>query len=533
MFERKLTLHKGMIALTCFIIVFSLLVVGVFLIGNILKSKEEDLTKQAMLVSRTVASLPEIENALVEKQLTIDEKATVINKVVEKVRLVNNANYIVVTNMEQIRLSHPMPKYLGTHSPNTNDEAAYSEHYYTDKAKGEIGIVTRAFVPIMDAKHQQIGVVMTAYRIPVLKEVLFNMKWQIASASILSILFGLWGAIILSRSIKKQMHDYEPFEIARLYTERLETFNAMHEGIIAIDNFNNITIFNPKAKQILGVTEDRLIGKKINELLPDTRLPEILDMNTPVYNKELLVNNHSILSNRVPIIVDGQIVGAIAIFQDQTDVKKLAEELTGVQEFVQALRIQNHEHKNKMHTIAGLLQLGNHKEALNYIVDVQTEQDELSAFLNDRIHNQNISGLLLSKVNRGKELGIEVVIDSQSHLDVLPSTLDFHDFVVIIGNLIENSFDALEKCSVTHKEVFVSIDQNEDTLCISVEDNGIGMTEEQQRKVFENGYTTKDSKNHGIGLYLIHGIVQKAQGTIDINSFVQEGTSISILFDMH
>lgn len=522
-----------MIALTCFIIIFSLLVAGVFVISTLLKSKEEDLTKQAMLVSRTVASLPEIEHIFKNESLTQVEKEKQINTVVEKVRIVTEANYIVVTNMERIRFAHPIASKLGTTAKQSTEDAAYSEHYYTNKAKGELGTVTRAFVPIMDENQEQIGVVMTGYRIPILMEVLLTMKWQIASAGIVSVLFGLWGAVVLSRMIKKQMHDYEPFEIARLYTERLETFNAMHEGIIAIDNYSNVTIFNPKAKQILGVTETNLIGKKIITLLPDTRLPEILDLNKAVYNKELYVNDHSILSNRVPIEVDGQVVGAIAIFQDQTDVKKLAEELTGVQEFVQALRIQNHEHKNKMHTIAGLLQLGNEKDALNYIVSVQAQQNDLTAFLNERIHNQNISGLLLSKVNRGKELGIQVVIDDQSHLDTLPSKLDFHDFVVIIGNLIENAFDALEKSTVAEKEVFISIDQNEQTLCISVEDNGIGMTETQQKSVFENGYTTKDSKNHGIGLYLIQGLVQKAHGTIDMSSYVQEGTSISIIFDMH
>ncbi len=53
-----------------------------------------------------------------------------------------------------------------------------------------------------------------------------------------------------------------------------------------------------------------------------------------------------------------KLLGAVAMFKDRTEVKKLAEELTGVKAFVQALRVQTHEHKNKLHTIAGLLQLG-------------------------------------------------------------------------------------------------------------------------------------------------------------------------------
>lgn len=115
--------------------------------------------------------------------------------------------------------------------------------------------------------------------------------------------------------MKKQMFGLEPHEIARLYVERTETFNAMHEGIIAIDKENTVTIFNKKARQILGVEGDDFIGKKIYHILPDTRLPEILDYNEPVYNKELFINQHSIMSNRVPIEVNNETVGAIAIFK--------------------------------------------------------------------------------------------------------------------------------------------------------------------------------------------------------------------------
>ena len=266
--------------------------------------------------------------------------------------------------------------------------------------------------------------------------------------------------------------------------------------------------------------------------MPDSRLPEILDFNQPIYNKELLINQHTILSNRVPIEVEGETVGAIAIFQDRTEVKKLAEELTGVQEFVQALRIQNHEHKNKMHTVAGLIQLGNYDDALQYIQGVKQAQDDIHHFLDQRIRNKNLAGLLLSKVNHGKELGITVEIDDQSKLAYLPSALEFHDFVVVLGNLIENSFDALQLCDHDAKHLLISIDQDEQLLTILVEDNGIGMDEAQIARIFDNGFTTKKSKNHGIGLYLIRDIIEKANGTIDVTSTPNAGTSIVVTFDI-
>lgn len=533
LFKQKMTLNKGMIALTFFIIAFSLLIAGVFILGSIVNSKEKELQEQSMLVARTVATLPEIEDTLHnENNLSIEAQARRINQTVEQLRTVNSADYIVIMNMNHVRLSHPLTSKLGTISTTPDEEAAYSEHYYTSKAKGEVGVMVRAFVPIMNTKHQQIGVAVVGYRLPSVLEVLGGMKWEIALALTLSIAFGLWGALILSRRVKKQMLDYEPHEIAKLYTERIETFNAMHEGIIAIDKEFTVTIFNPKARQILGIGEQNLLGKKIYDILPDTRLPEILDFNQPIYNKELHINQHTILSNRVPIEVDGETVGAIAIFQDRTEVKKLAEELTGVKEFVQALRIQNHEHKNKLHTISGLLQLGHHQEAMDYIVEVQTTQEETTNFLNQRIQNQNIAGLVLSKINRGKELGIDVMMDEHSTLERLPEKLDFHDFVVVFGNLVENAFDALQLTSSSSKEIFISIDQNDETLSILVEDNGVGMTDEQIQKIFDNGFTTKNSANHGIGLYLISDILNKTNGSIDITSSLNEGTSILVTFTM-
>jgi len=139
------------------------------------------------------------------------------------------------------------------------------------------------------------------------------------------------------------------------------------------------------------------------------------------------------------------------MFKDRTEVKKLAEELTGVKAFVQALRVQTHEHKNKLHTIAGLLQLGHHEQALSYLTQVKEEHDEITNFLNERIKNENISGLLLSKISYAKEQGIRLEIDRESHLTVFPKNLDHHDFVILFGNLIENAFDALKDTQLDEK----------------------------------------------------------------------------------
>lgn len=528
----KMPVNGKILLVTFLIIALSFLLGGIFLLGNLLSEQERDFGQRAMLVARTVSNVPELSVHL--ENDNIKESAKSINKIVDGIRVIHKAEYIVVMNMERIKLSHPVSKEIGKRSESQDLNAAFSEHYYVSKARGESGVMIRAFVPIINDKREQVGIVVVGYSLPDFMEMLQSYEREIMITIVISLIFSIFGAYTLGRHIKKQMFGLEPHEIAKMYVERTETFNAMHEGIIAVDKEMNITIFNEKAADILGVTRkiEDCIGQKIYDVLPDTRLPEIVETATPVYDQELYINHHSILSNRVPIIVNGELVGAVAMFKDLTAVKKLAEEVTGVKAFVQALRVQTHEHKNKIHTIAGLLQLGHTKQALEYVTVTTENEASLTKFLNERFHNENISGLLLSKVSYGKELGIEVEIDRKSHFKRFPPLLDHHDFVVLFGNLIENAFEALNVLSKEDKYVAISVDEHDGVLAIAVTDNGIGMTKEVQERMFENGFSSKASENRGIGLHLVYEIVRKGNGDIEVTSEFMKGTSFLILFEL-
>lgn len=348
----RLSIQSKIMVLIFFIVSFSLLLAGIVIISNLIDSQEEELKKGALLTAQTVAEIPDVKFNITGGT----EERSKINDRVETLRIIHHADYIVVMDMNHIRLSHPVPSMIGQKSGGSDEGPAFAELSYTTKASGEIGTMIRAFVPIINMNHQQVGVVLVGYRLPTFIEMIWNLRWEIILSGFVSLLFGGWGAWLIASKIKKDMFNLEPHEIANIVLQRTETFNAMHEGIIAIDQDENITIFNDKAKAMMGVSGD-VIGKNIHQVVPDTRLPEILDLRKPIFNKELNVRNLDIVSNRVPIKQGETIIGAVAIFQDRTEMKKLAEELTGVKAFVSALRVQNHEHMNKLHTIAGLLQL--------------------------------------------------------------------------------------------------------------------------------------------------------------------------------
>jgi two-component system sensor histidine kinase DctS len=511
------------------VVVFSLLIGGTILVGSIVSLKEEELGRRLLVTARTVAQMPEVTSGISAQQ------QPAILASAERIRIINDVTYVVVMDMNRVRLSHPVQASLGTRSQGADEGPAFAEHTYVSKAKGELGTALRAFVPVMNAEHVQIGVVLVGQLLPSITQELLGLSGQAYVILLLTLLFGIWGSWRLAQHIKLQMFELEPHEIARLLVERTATFHAMHEGVIAIDKDERITIFNDKAKLMLKIQGD-VIGKFIREVIPDTRLPEILDLNHPIYNQELYVSSAHIMSNRVPIKVNGQTVGAVAIFQDRTEVTRIAEELTGVKTFVDALRVQNHEYLNKLHTIGGLIQLGNKEQALSYLFEITEQKEELTRFLSQRIKNDSLTGLLLGKISRGQELGIAVSIDRQSHLSRFPERLDHHDFVILVGNLVENAFDALQsKGNQQDKRVFISIEQDEDVLSILIEDNGVGIQPSIQKQIFERGFTTKASptQGRGIGLYLLAAIVHKGAGTIQVDSAPDEGTSFMISFPMH
>ena len=523
----RLPIQLKITILTFGIVLFSILIGGMILLGDTIEMKEDEYGKRAMNTARTVAQLPEVKRNIVKKEGWIQ-----VNPIVEKLRIIQSADYIVVLNKNRVRYSHPVTEMLGTVSIGTDEGAAFAEHIYLSKAKGDSGVAVRAFVPILNDKKEQIGVVIVGNILPTVTEMIISFKSEISFILLLTLTFGVSGSWILARHIKKETFQLEPHEISRLLVERTATFHAMHEGVIAIDNHENITIFNDKAKQMLDIKGD-IVGKQIRNVIADTRLPEILTSSEPIYNQEIQVRYKNIMSNRVPIKVGKETVGAVAIFQDRTEVTRIAEELTGVKAFVEALRVQNHEHMNKLHTIAGLIQLGNLDQALDYVFQVSEEQEELTKFLSKHIHNDSLSGLLLSKVSRGKELGIEVSIDRKSKLEKFPSLLDHHDFVLILGNLIENAFAACEEGNKPHRKVFISIEQDDQLCAILVEDNGCGIDQNSIDSIFQRGYTTKGSKGSGIGLFLISQIIKKGQGNLEVSSILNEGTTFIINLPMN
>lgn len=93
-------------------------------------------------------------------------------------------------------------------------------------------------------------------------------------------------------------------------------FNYTHDAIIAVDESADIVVLNKQAEDIIRHEEKSYIGKNIESILPNSRMKAILKDGHRELNQLMNINGTIVSTNRIPIIVDEEVVGAVATFQD-------------------------------------------------------------------------------------------------------------------------------------------------------------------------------------------------------------------------
>ncbi|MCY7674601.1 sigma-54 interaction domain-containing protein [Bacillus safensis] len=111
-------------------------------------------------------------------------------------------------------------------------------------------------------------------------------------------------------------------------------FNATNDGMIFINMDEEVVLFNRSAAKMVGCSQKDAIGRHIREVIPNTKLPDILRSREPEFNQKQFLNQQiQIVATRLPIIDDaGRMLGALSIFKDITDAVELAEEVTNLKE---------------------------------------------------------------------------------------------------------------------------------------------------------------------------------------------------------
>jgi PAS domain S-box-containing protein len=115
--------------------------------------------------------------------------------------------------------------------------------------------------------------------------------------------------------------------------------DSIRHGIIVIDKQARIVFINKAASSFLQCDPAEGLGQPITSVVPNTRLPEVLESGRPLFNEKHRIGSKVVITDRLPIMQGPEVVGAVAIFQDITAEEELLSQLTDVKELVKIMEV--------------------------------------------------------------------------------------------------------------------------------------------------------------------------------------------------
>jgi PAS domain S-box-containing protein len=371
----------------------------------------------------------------------------------------------------------------------------------------------------------------------------------------------------ISRDItdRRQAEEALSAEKERLAT----TLRSIGDGVIATNAEGRITLMNHVAESLTGWYESEAIGKPLDEVFTIVGEADGQPCANPFKQiaetgKIVDLGNHALLISRegdryiitdsgAPIFdTDHQMIGAVLVFRDVTERRRMENELVKVEK-MESLGVLAggiaHDFNNFLAGIIGNLSLARLELHPEHEVYPRLQEMEKAAL---RAKNLTHQLLTFSKggepVKRPIQLarlvkesasfalrGSNVRCEFDFESDLLTADVDEGQFSQVIHNLVINADQAMPEGGVVcirAKAVELAEDnavfsKHGKYVMLSIEDQGIGMKQEHLKKVFDPYFTTKQ-KGSGLGLTIAYSVIDKHGGFIDVDSELGKGTTFRI-----
>ncbi|HEU5363506.1 MAG TPA: sensor histidine kinase [Gaiellaceae bacterium] len=486
------------------------------------KQIDHEQGRQSLAIARSVASMPSVRSAF-----ALPHPERVIQPLAERIRHRTHAAFIVVANEHGIRYSHPDPSKVGKRI-STDPSIALAGDEYVGVQTGTLGRSVRAKTPVYGPKGAVIGLVSVGVLESAVTAQLISNLPLVLIPPLLGLVLGVLGSVLLARRIKRQTFGLEPNEIATLLEQREAMLHGIREGTIATDPRGRVTLVNDEARRLLGVEGD-VVGRKLAEIVPPGHVREVMAGHVEEPDQVVLVDDHVLVVNRMPVSVRGKEIGAVVTLRDRTELEALVRELNDVQSLADALRAQEHEFAHRLHVVAGLIEVGRHEEAVGFIKQSSLVHQALVASIVDRVGDSILVGLLLGKAAVASERGVELRVGSETRLpDDVPNA---RELVTVVANLVDNALDSVAGAGGGWIEV--TIREEDGGVLVRVRDSGPGVDPAVADEIFRDGFTTKvavGAGRRGLGLALVSQTARRRGGTIAVEN---DGGAVFTVFLPH
>ncbi|MER5407112.1 sensor histidine kinase [Streptomyces sp. NPDC002769] len=495
----------------------AVLATGLFL-APLSAQLDDQAMRRALAIAQTTAAQPRIAEDL---QTSLPSVNGPVQTAAERIRRASGAEYVVVMNTNGVRWSHKDITQIGG-VVSTDPRRALAGKDVMQIDSGTLGRSARGKVPLRLHGHI-VGAVSVGIKYDSVRSRLIHAIPGLFAYAGGALAVGAFAAYLLSRRVQRQTRDLAFSDISALLAEREAMLHGIREGVVALDRTGRVRLLNDEAQRLLGL-DAAAIGGPLDDVLGPGRTTDVLAGRVTGTDLLTVRGQRVLVANRMPTD-DG---GAVATLRDRTELEQLGRELDSTHGLIDALRAQDHEHANRMHTLLGLLELEMYDDAVEFVGEVVGDHRITAEQVTEKVHDPLLAALLVGKATVAAERGVALWISDGT---LLPDRLvDPRGLVTVVGNLVDNALDAV--AGTSHARVEVELRVQGRTAVLRVRDTGPGIPAERRELIFTDGWSTKKPPAHGkrgIGLSLVSRFAERQGGSAEVAEASGGGAEFTVV----
>ena len=524
------------ISATQIILVVSLtIILAIIGIVTNIKFEKDKTDRNLQNISETIATSPsfmenDIQNGTAQDQVNLMRYLDSLKKSLYDVDVIS------IVNKNNQRFYHTNHSLIGTqYDGEQPDFSPVEKTFYIVNTNGPSGAQRRAYSALYSETGEYLGFIMVIILTEHVNENITQIITTYTILAVVAIIIELFITSRISKSIKNSLLGYEPDTISAMYLVRDNILESLKEGVIAVDKNGTILFTNNSAVKMLdkSSTATEFIGKNIEQIKNGNVIKTVLNGSEKEFGIQgQRMDGTDVIIDRIPIKHEEDPIDTICILHDRAEYTKLMEDLAGTRYLVDSMRANNHDFTNKLHVILGLIQMEMYDQATSYIENITMVQRASISKIMNCISEPALAALLIGKTARAAELNVKFTLRDGSHFSNTDMHIPTEVLITVIGNLIENAFESMnakEPNPSNPNELIIGLFSKEDSILITVDDTGLGISEENKQRIFENGFSTK-GENRGTGLYQVKTMVENLGGLITVDSQENVGTSFFVYF---
>ncbi|SDI80475.1 Sensor histidine kinase regulating citrate/malate metabolism [Arthrobacter subterraneus] len=429
-------------------------------------------------------------------------------------------DFVTIMDTDRTRYTHRNPGEIGGKYIGSIDQALAGDPH-VEVFTGTLGPSVRAIVPVFtedDLVTALVAAGVTVDTVSIARNAQLPLVWLIAAGALTA---GTLVSLVLSRHLRRATLGLGTEQLSRMFVFYDSVLHSVRDGLVLTDLRGKLVLYNDQAAALLNLPPSAPGDPKpASGVGLSPSVEELLMSGRRAVDEIHVTDDRVLVVNQEPAVPASgtKPLGTVTTIRDHTELETLSDEVQTMRTLTEALRAQTHEHANRLHTIVSLIELDRRGEALEFATrDLQQSQqltDEVVAAIDEPF----ITALLVGKAAQANERGLHLVIDVAGTVET--SGMDSRDLVTIIGNLLDNAFDAAASSSERSVTLAVYTEgEAEETIVIEVSDSGPGLSDAQLGNVFTLGSSSKGAAGtRGLGLALVRQAVHRLGGTIRVTN---------------